>query len=183
MKAYIFSIGEKTTQLCCDLMKEYGFEVILFQDDTSLWNKLKRFYTEALATEDEVFLRIDADIIPNRNVKKLIECRKTRSCHWTCATGWDWYKQDRGPVSIHVMDRDVIKKCLDRINDARDTTRPETYLWRLENVNSKTYTPKDFSCGIHGYAQEDQRERIKSLKQSRNQNYDWKLIERIEALK
>lgn len=178
MKAYVFSIGERTTELCCELMREYGFEVILYQDQTSLWEKLKRFYTDALATNDQDFVRIDADIIPNRNVVRLA----SQSTGWTCASGYDWYKQDRGAISVHVMSRAVIEECLKHIEEAMNKVRPETHLWRHPLINPDTRVEESFSCGIHGYGQGDQRERIKSLKASRNQDYDWPLVERIEAL-
>lgn len=158
-------------------MQEHGFEVILYQDQTSLWEKLKRFYTEALQSDGIWFCRIDADVIPNRNVLKL-----TGGKGWQCAVGFDWYKQDRGAISIHIMNRGVIEECLKHIDEAKDELRPETYLWRLSNVNPITSIQGDFSCGIHGYGQKDQRDRIKELKYNRGQPYDWRLIDRIEAL-
>lgn len=176
MKAFVFSIGEKTTDLCCELMNDYGFEVILYQDQTSLWEKLKRFYTEALQTKSDAFFRIDADIIPNRNVLRLA------SVGWTCASGYDWYKQDRGAISIHMMTRPIVEKCLSHINEAKDEIRPETYLWRLPAINPHTHVESEFNSGLHGYGQKDQRQRIKELKYNRNQEYDWDLVERIEAL-
>lgn len=178
IKAFVFSIGEKTTELCVELMEKYGFEVVLYQDQTSLWEKLKRFYAEALDTEDNVFVRIDADVIPNKNVKRLAK----DSLGWTCASGYDWYKQDRGAISIHVMDRATIKKCLEHIEEAKEKVRPETYLWRLESVNPSTRIIEDYSCGVHGYGQQKHRARIKALKDSRGQSYDWDLVERIEKL-
>lgn len=179
MKAYVFSIGELTTDLCIELMERYGFEVILYQDQTSLWEKLKRFYTEALKTDDDVFVRIDADIIPNSNVERLLGDFING---WSCASGYDWYKQDRGAISIHVMDRATVKKCLEHIEEAKDKVRPETYLWRLPEINKFTDVEEDYSCGIHGYGQQLHRDRIKVLKDSRGQSYDWDLVERIEAL-
>jgi hypothetical protein len=177
VKAFVFSIGEKTTDLCVELLKEYGFEVVLYQDKSSLWEKLKRFYTEALESDDEKFMRIDADIIPNRNVLRL-----TGADGWECASGFDWYSQDRKAISIHVMDRFVIRQCLENIYEAQDKVRPETHLWRHEDVNDFTSIQADFNSGLHGYAQGDQRKRIKALKESRNQNYDWDLLDRIESL-
>lgn len=176
MRCFVFSIGESTTDLCCELMKEYGFEVILFQDKSSLWDKLKRFYTEALQTNDNGFFRIDADIIPNRNTLKL------KPLGWQCAVGYDWYKQDRGPISIHAMDRDIVKMCLQNIESARDKIRPETHLWRVIKINPYTKIVNSFSCGLHGYGQIEHRQRIKELKYNRNQEYDWELIDKIEAL-
>jgi hypothetical protein len=178
MKAYIFSIGEPTTNLCVELMQSYGFQVFLYQDDTSLWDKLKRFYTEALESDGNYFMRIDADIIPNANVKKL----QHNLSLWTCASGFDWYKQDRGAISIHVMNRSIIEKCLEHVEEAQDKIRPETYLWRLTEVNPFTSVEDKYSCGIHGYGQKMHRDRIKTLKYNRNQEYDWNLIDKIEAL-
>lgn len=178
MKAYVFSIGEKTTDLCCELMREYGFDVVLYQDQTSLWEKLERFYTEALESSvDYMFVRVDADIIPNRNVQRLDGDKG-----WQCASGFDWYSQDRKAISIHVMERPIIVKCLKHIEEARDEVRPETYLWRLPEVNPFTSVQTEFNSGIHGYGQGDQRQRIKDLKYVRNQKYDWDLLDRIEAL-
>lgn len=178
MKAFVFSIGEKTTDLCCELMELYGFEVILYNDGTTLWDKLKRFYTEALESDEQQFLRIDADIIPNSNVKKLAEM----ATGWTCAVGYDWYKQDRSSISIHIMDKQTIRECLEHIEEAKNRIRPETYLWRLPMVNPRTKHLDWFSCGLHGYGQVEHRGRIKQLKHLREQNYDWDLIEKIENL-
>lgn len=181
MKAYVFSIGEKTTDLCCELMEKYGYEVILFQDETTLWDKLKRFYTEALATDDQEFIRIDADIIPNKGVQALVKVND--GCLWHCAVGWDWYKQRRDTISIHHMKREAIEKCLQNIESAKNKIRPETHLWRIEEFHwPRVCHQVDISCGMHGYGQETHRNRIKELKHLRNQDYDWDLVEKIEAL-
>lgn len=181
MKCYVFSIGEKTTELCVEQMKSMGFEVVLFQDNSSLWEKLKRFYTEALLTEEQEFIRVDADIIPNRGVLDLIKVND--QCLWHCAVGWDWYKQARGSISIHHMKREAIEKCLQNIESAKGKNRPESHLWRIEEFHwPRVCHQVDISCGMHGYGQENQRERIKNLKASRGQDYDWGLVERIEAL-
>lgn len=179
MKVFVFSIGEHTTDLAVELMEKYGFDVqLVYNETSSLWEKLHYFYTKALETGDEFVMRMDADIIPNKNVIRLSKCREM----WTCASGFDWYKQDRGAISIHVMHRDTIKKCLEHIGEAKRESRPETYLWRLAEVNRFTRIEEKYSCGIHGYAQENHRKRIKELKHIRNQDYDWELLERIEAL-
>lgn len=181
MRAYVFSIGEKTTELCVELMKEYGFEVILYQDGTTLWDKLKRFYTEALKTDDDLFVRVDADIIPNRNVQEIPKYKQDYP-FWECSVGFDWYKQDRGSVSIHYMNRAAIERCLVHIDEAENKIRPETYLWRTPDINMYTGLDWTINRGIHGYGQQIHRERIKQLKDLRNQEYDWGLVERIEAL-
>ena len=181
MKAFVFSIGEKTTDLCCELLKEYGFDVVLYQDDTTLWDKLKRFYTEALETQDDEFVRIDADIIPNRGVLELVKVND--GCLWHCGTGYDWYKQARGAISVHHMKREAVALCLNKIELAKDKVRPETHLWRVQEFHwPRVCSVVDISCGLHGYGQKDQRERIKQLKDSRSQHYDWGLVERIELL-
>lgn len=181
MKAYVFSIGEKTTELCSELMREYGFEVILYQDGSTLWAKLKRLYEEVVKDGVEEFVRIDADIIPNKNTA-LIPNFTANYPLWECSVGWDWYKQDRGSISIHYMNKLVAEMCLRHIDEAENQIRPETYLWRLPEINKYTRLDWTIGRGIHGYGQTDHRERIKNLKNARNQEYDWKLVERIESL-
>lgn len=176
MKIWVFSIGEPTTQLCCDLLAEYGFEVILLQDETLLWQKLKRFYTEALDTKDQSFMRIDADIIPYSN------CTELKGSSWVCASGFDWYKQGLGAISIHLMDRQVVEKCLEYVDKAEGKNRPESYLWRLVAINHYTSIDNSQVFGLHGYGQKTHRDRIKQLKASRNQAYNWDLVERIENI-
>lgn len=182
MKAVVFSIGEKTTDLCCELMAKYGFEVVRLEDPkTTLWQKLKQFYELAMDTDEDVFVRMDADIIPNANVKTM-PLYKPEYPLWECSVGFDWYKQDRGTISIHYMNRRAIQKCLEHVDEAKRETRPETYLWRVPNINLYTTVDWTINRGIHGYGQIDQRERIKELKDLRGQQYDWGLVERIEAL-
>lgn len=181
MKAYVFSIGEKTTDLCCELMTNYGFDVVLYKDDTTLWEKLLRFYTEAVEDNAPMAVRIDADIIPNSNVKDYPYVTEGYPL-WECSSGYDWYKQDRSSISIHYMSLDAIKLCLKYIDEAKDEIRPETYLWRKHTINPYTKINWTMNRGLHGYGQEDHRQRIKDLKDSRNQEYDWDLVKRIEAL-
>lgn len=179
MKIWVFSIGENTTDICIHLLESYGFDVqLIYNETSSLWDKLKYFYIKALESGDEYVMRIDADIIPNQNVSKLAE----EKGNWLCATGFDWYKQDRGAISVHKMHRDVVKECLDNIELAEKETRPETFLWRLPSVNPQTKIIESYGCGIHGYGQQNHRERIKQLKHTRGQKYDWQLVERIEKL-
>lgn len=184
MKAYIFSIGERTTDLCCELMEKYGFETVLLQDSSSLSSKLKEFYQQALKTDDERWVRIDADIIPNKNVSRLVRISEGfgDAPSWVCASGFDWYKQDRGAISIHVMNREVVKRALRYIPTARDKDRPETHIWRQPDINPFTLVVESFNCGLHGYGQVNQRERIKRLKHVRGQEYDWELVEKVESL-
>ena len=148
MKAFVFSIGEKTTELCCQLLREQGLEVILYQDQTSLWDKLKRFYTQALESEDDEFMRVDADIIPFKNA----HCMEN-NWGWTCAQGWDWYKQKVGAISIHKMRREVVELCLANIESAHYENRPESHLWRLSDINKKTKLSFG-TYGLHGYGQQ-----------------------------
>ncbi len=179
MRAYVFSIGESTTDICCELMREYGFDVTLYKDKTTLWEKLERFYTEA--QNEDVALRIDADIIPNKNVQEIPRFKPDYP-KWECSVGWDWYKQDRGSISVHYMNKLAIELCLSHVEDAKHEIRPETYLWRLPDINLYTSLDWTLSRGIHGYGQSDQRQRIKDLKDARSQEYDWLLVERIESL-
>ena len=65
MNAYLCTIGEPTTNLCKSQLERFGFEVVLL-DKVEPWiDKYKR----VIAMADEDCIRIDADIIPNKNIK------------------------------------------------------------------------------------------------------------------
>ena len=65
MKAYLCSVGELTTQICVDQLKLFGFDVILLDEIEPWYDKYKRFIFQ---TEEDC-IRIDADVIPNKNIK------------------------------------------------------------------------------------------------------------------
>ncbi len=177
MKAWVFSIGEPTTELCVKQIERAGHDVTLLQDDTNLWRKLWTFYNQALETGDEECMRVDADIIPNDNVVNF----KNES-GWTAAFGYDWYKQDGGSISIHIMKREIIELCAKHIQSAKYKNRPETWLWRIDEINPHTKVSDQGIFGVHGYSQTGHRDRIKKLKQSRGQEYNWNLVQEIESL-
>lgn len=175
MKAIVFSIGEKTTPLCAELMERYGFDVEVWQDDSPLWRKLERLYDL-----DEDLVRVDADIIPNEEVTYL---PRQTNYWWLCASGWDWYANAVRPISIHFIKRQALAVGRKHIKGASGESRPETYIWRKpEMFNPRRCKVIDGVMGLHGYGQKDFRDRIKNQKSTREQYYDWDLVERIEAL-
>lgn len=174
MKAIIFSIGESTTELCAEQMSKY-FDVEVWQDGTTLWEKLKRFYEF-----NEDIVRIDADIIPNARIGEIIE---DDGCWWHNSLGWDWYHQEVRPISIHFIKKPIFEIARKHIDEAENQIRPETYIWRLEEFhNPRVCHIVDKVLGMHGYAQSKERARIKALKEFRSQPYNWEFIEKIEAL-
>ncbi len=181
MKAFVFSIGEATTDLCASQMEKYGFDVEVWQNDSPLWQKLERLYQF-----DEDVVRIDADIIPNEEVKSLVdqaEDLKDQGYYWWCTKGWDWYANRVGSVSIHYMTRQALEIGRSHANEMKSQIRPETYIWRLPELhNPRRCHHIDVVAGIHGYGQKLHRDRIKYMKHMRDQDYDWDLVKRIEEL-
>ena len=181
MKAYIFSIGETTTDLCVSQLKKMGFEVHLLHDKTSLWSKLKQFYQYAYEDADDSVLRVDADIIPNQNVLELIKLDD--GCWWHQSLAFDFYRQDLIPASVSHMRFEAIKLARENIDRFEHDSRPETAIYRLEEFHyPRRCHIANIVTGLHGYGQADQRERIKQLKHFRGQEYDWDLVARIEAI-
>ena len=180
-RIFIFSTGEATTDLCKWALERYGWEPILWQDKTLLWEKLKRFYNEP----GEVLYRVDADIIPTKNSIKMTELSFRKTWFWQSA-GWSLYNHDLGPISLTAMHRKAIDIAKKHIDKAQNELRPETYIWRLpEFYNPRVCRITDIVAGIHGYGQNDRDyERIRVMKALRNQeeNYDWKLVDKMRAL-
>lgn len=172
------SIGEPTTDTCVWSLKRLGFEVVLIADErTSLWDKLKLMFDE-VGYED--FLRVDADVICNRNVLKLVEWQS--QAWYIQSLCWDWLKQDLGYNTPSFIRREALSAIRTHLNEAQYEERPETYLTRLpEFYQPRRAETANLICGLHGYAQADY-ERVKQQKQRRGQDYDWELFEKVNAL-
>ncbi len=181
MKAYITSIGESTTDLCKWSLERNGFEVVLIEDKTTtLANKLKQIYE---MTNDD-FLRIDADIIVNRNLTpKLLESLDKKIWWWQFRC-FDWFRQDLGHnISFHRVETIDILRC--RVPEVLLSLRPETELSRIpELYNPRRFeTYEDRIMGIHGFGIKNLKP-VKELKKARDQldNYDFELTEKLNDL-
>ena len=67
MKAYLTTIGELTTDICKKQLERFGYEVIVLGGIEAWPDKYKRF----IETANEDCIRIDADIVPNENIKEI----------------------------------------------------------------------------------------------------------------
>ncbi len=179
MKCYVTSIGELTTDLCVWSIERQGFEVTLLEDNTTFNDKLQRIYNEA---EDD-FLRVDADVIVNKNIKRLVaECPE--SVWWWQSMSFDWFKQDIGYAGVQYVKKRCIPFIREGIKEALHIDRPESYCYRLpEFHNPRRCLSSGIVCGLHGFGQSDV-ERVKKIKEMRGQieGYDFELAERIDSL-
>lgn len=178
-RIFVFSIGEATTDLCMWALERYGMEPILYQDNTSLQQKLARFYKEP----GDSLMRIDADIIPNKNVMALAKYRFRKGDWWVQTTGFGWYQQRPITISVCKMTRQAADIASQHIDEAADQLRPETAMWRLpEFHNPRRCRVIDLFTGVHGYGQSEKDiERVRQMKTYRGQeqNYDWKMINKM----
>lgn len=175
-KAYVTSIGETTTDLCVWSLERQGFEVELVQSPTSLWDKLRYIF----AKEHDDFLRVDADIIVNANVKELI---KQDELWWYQGLTYDWFKQDTTHGGVQFVRTPAIAVVQRHIEEAHRLERPESYLFRLpEFHNPRVCGTFEKICGLNGYKQADI-DRVRQTKERRGQDgYDWELAKRVEEL-
>jgi len=183
MRAFVTTIGEKTTELCIKQLKRYGFEVILL-DGKELWaSKYTRFIEEADKLDEDI-LRVDADIIVNKNIQEIPYYEYYNSgVSMVQFKHWDFYKNDLGqgnPVWYSAEAIKIIKDYLQYI----DPHRPETWAWRLSDIRPYTET-SDSVVGIHGIAQskEDIKRAFEHKKlRGQLQDFDFDLAYKINKL-
>lgn len=185
MKAYVTSIGERTTDLCVWSLERQGFDVTVLRDGTTLANKLKRIYAQA----DEPFVRVDADVICNRNVARTFrELFKIKSddVWWVQGCTYGWYAQDVIFGGVQFIDKPIIQVLRDNIERYSHDSRPETRLFRMpELYNPRRCISIPGLFGVHGYGQKtSDLVRVKAVKIERGHygNYDWELMDRINEL-
>lgn len=181
MRAVITSIDETTTDLCEWSLNRLGFRVYIVKSQkTTLYQKLATIFDiEDIINED--FLRVDADVVVNRNVLELI---KQDKLWWYQAQCFDWFQQDVSHGGVQFIRKECFPAIKKHLHEAERMERPETYLSRLiEFHEPRRFGTFEKICGVHGYKQNDI-ERIKLTKFRRGQqdNYDWELAERLNAL-
>lgn len=180
MKAYVTSIGEPTTALCLWSLERNGFDVTVIEGNSTLAEKLKHIYELA----DQGFLRVDADIIVNRNMTpdKLLSFENPDIWWWQFRT-FDWYKQDLNYAMAYIK-KEALPCLRANIGRFQDDIRPETQVSRIAELhNPRRMKTHDEVMGLHGYGIKDIKPVIK-LKASRGQShlYDFDLAKRLDEL-
>lgn len=179
MKAFVTSIGEPTTDLCVWSLQRQGFDVELVQSSSSLWEKLRYIYEVA----EGDFLRVDADVVVNKNVKLLSEL-DTRYVWWYQARTYGWFSQDATHGGVQLYGARTLPILRAKIEEARHLERPETYMSRLDEFhNPRRFETFERLCGLHGYKQDDY-DRIMRIKDRRKQmgNYDFELAKKLDDI-
>lgn len=155
MKAYLTTIGELTTDICKKQLERFGYEVIVLGGIEAWPDKYKRF----IETANEDCIRIDADIVPNENIKEIagevihktkILGEKILMMQFHC---YDFYKNMIGissPVYYSKEALEIIRKNLKQV----DMRRPEANAWRLPQINEFTHTSQKV-VGLHGFFQDE----------------------------
>jgi len=179
MKAFVTSIGERTTQICCEQLEKFGFKVILLDKKEPWLDKYKRFIEMA---KNDCF-RVDADVIPNSNILLVPDLSKEA---WTIQNWvFDFYKNDMtltSPIFYRKRALDEIRKNLDKLS----SSRPEASALRLPEVN-KHICVGGLILGSHGLFQDSETiERAKKHKVERGQlekyKYDFGLVYKLKKL-
>lgn len=177
MKAYVTSIGEKTTQICCEQLERYGFEVVLLDQIEPWIDKYKRFIEIA----EGPCLRIDADVVVNSNILPFYNsCIKSNVVLSDCQV-YDFYKNGLSYAGVVFYSQeaiDIIKQNLSKIK----VTRPERSMTTLLGDKKQS---SDWLVGMHGFFQDaDTFGRAKVNKKTRGQleEYDFKLAGKLMKL-
>lgn len=178
-RAYVTSIGEPTTELCVWSLERQGYDVTLVQDPySSLATKLQEIYKHA----DTDFLRVDADVIPNRNVSTLSQYEP--DAWWVQGQCFGWQAQDLVYGGVQFIRKEALPALRANIEDHLKDERPETAMFRLPEFHEpRRCVSVQVVCGLHGWGQKDQ-VKIKQTKERRGQsaNYDWALVERMNEV-
>lgn len=181
MIAYVTSIGEKSAELCMWSLERNGFQVLLDDDPTTtLAKKLKVIYHSA---EDD-FVRVDADVIPNRNLNfHLLEEFNDPEIWWYQFMTFDWYQQNIGYGGVQYIKKEALPYLRENIGKHLSDDRPETAMTRLKDFyEPRRFKSEDIVMGMHNY--KNDMKRVAAVKANRGQSssYDFELARRIEEL-
>lgn len=181
MRAYVTSIGERTTDICVSQLKKFGYEVLLLNQVEPWFDKYKKFISIA----DENCLRVDADIIVNQNIMNAERFTFHFDNEWMMVqfSVYDLYK-NLPHSGVPVM---YNKKALEIIRNnfySLDPRRPEATAWRLPQINRMTYTIHEL-VGMHGFFQDKEsilRHMKNKIERKQIDLYDFDLAEKLMNL-
>ena len=183
MRAFLTTIGEKTTGICREQLERFGFEVVMLDKKEPWFDKYKKF----IMTANEDCLRIDADVIVNKNIERVRTSPFTdfqgKKYLMVEFNGWNFYKNDLGVIGCTFYSAEcleILRKNIDKIQEAR----PETSAWRMGLIVSRTLN-SDIAVGIHGIGQDlETFKRAMENKVARGQidKYDFNLANKITKL-
>lgn len=177
MIAYVTSVGEPTTDLCIWALERHGIKTQLLSTNITLAEKLQLIYKYAKTD----FLRVDADVIVNRNITKLPAFNEV---WWYQYKTFDWWRQDLGNGGVQYISKKALPFLRQYIGSFMEAERPETQMFRLpEFDNPRRCITLDQVMGLHGYGQDDVQSVIET-KTRRGQlaSYDFELAEQISKL-
>jgi len=174
MKAFVLTIGEKTTQMCCHQLKKFGFDIYLLDGKESMLEKYKRFILEA-SKQKEPVLKIDADVIVNKNIL-LVDYAGVSQYQV-----YDFYTNTLGYHGVMTYSQEIlfmIKNQLKKLN----TLRPESSACRLLDVNQFQYT-YNMVVGLHGFFQfQDDIRRVREHTLARKHPFDDDFITNVDII-
>lgn len=179
MRAYVTSIDEPTTDLCVWSLKRNGFEVYVLNDIRTLARKLSSIYSSV----DDDFLRVDADVIPNRNCTPQNVSDNPDKYWWVQFMTFDWFQQRPGYGGIQFIRKEAINILRNNIQDYIEEDRPETAMFRLEEfMKPRRCVSNSEIMGLHNY--KNDLKRVARVKANRGQssNYDFELAQRLNEL-
>jgi hypothetical protein len=171
MKAYLCSVGEKTTAICKRQLEMLRFEVILLSEIENWQTKFKKFIN--MANED--CIRIDADIILLKNFKVNVN-KETTMASWC---NIDFFTMDIHHGQPIYYSKKALKIAREHILEIPDY-RPDTFVWRLPGIIENTKNYNQIS-GIHGFFQSEKDiQRIREKRQSNNKEFNEELVRNLK---
>jgi len=181
MRAFVTSVGEKTTGICVEQLEKVGFKVVLLDDPNQSWeSKYRTFITKAHGYNEDCF-RVDADVIIGAGIRDATLIGNGYLIKAYCL--YDLYRNGifKGSPIFYT------KKALgiiDRYKDTLHPNRPESSACRLDGINPYKFQ-SDLVVGMHGFFQDDAAiERAKTNKTDRKQQgiFDFELVEKLMKL-
>lgn len=180
MKAYVTSVGERTTNLCLWSLQRQGFDTELVSGNSTLGEKLQYIYE----TADDDFVRVDADVIVAKRLDHIVTYPPfSENVWWVQFPVFDMYKLDLSNGGIQYIKKDALDALRRGIGEFLHDDRPETRMWNLDALKRprRCQTYKYHVAGLHGFAQKDL-DRVKTTKNNRKyaDTYDFEMADKLQ---
>lgn len=190
MRAYLFSIGESTTDIARWSLERLGYDVVMLSHPTTtFYEKYVEFLDFASRADDEAVLRCDADVIATKrlmDLQFLFHNLRDDGMWWIHGQTYCHLKHDLVYGGHNFITREGINIAQRHIREFERDSRPESRITRAPEMYApRRFKAVDMVTGIHGYRQRPQDiARVMAQKERRGQmpSWDMELLEKMKSL-
>jgi hypothetical protein len=153
--AYIFFTEERTLELCKYSFRKLGFQkIVVIDGDDSFKEKYVRCAQHALSTDEDFFVRSDADCVVFEGLLRLIEEYDANNPSWIEGKYYDYFMNRFRGGTPHILPRKAFEILASNPDHMPNSKKPESDFSRfLKGSKLVNFVHANILTNLHDFEQ------------------------------